>query len=199
MKSPVDPYEPTLDLPEFVGQKRNREWSTKEARQMLDWTLRRLEVVPALLRWLDIDPDQPCSDLLVSVGARAGPILSAPNYSTPGPNFESTVLKGHPIKTDIGPLLSPAGEAVAYDLALVIALCLRRSIPNLRWTIGRGPKTFVSLNRPLLEAGPPGSGFDPVLIGINTASHAIRTGDVRRWADIYRVWLDNLAPLATAT
>lgn len=179
-------------MPAFVGQKDKSEWSRDEARQALDWTIVRLEVVPLLLRWLDIDPDQPFPDLLLSAGVKATPILRLPEYSTPGPNIFSTVLKGHPIETDIGAILTGAGEALAYDLGLVIATCLKRSIPGLDWMTARGGKLYVSLNLPLLAWDPRGAGFDPALIGPNTAMHAIETGNEHRWAEIYGVWLEAL-------
>ena len=192
MNSPNDPYEPRLDLPAFVGQKDKSEWSRDEARQALDWTIVRLEVVPLLLRWLDIDPDQPCPDLLLKAGVKATPILRLPEYSTPGPNIVSTELKGHAIETDIGAILTGVGEALAYDLGLVIAACLKRSIPGLDWMTARGGKLYVSLNLPLLAWDARRAGFDPGLIGLNTARHAIRSGNGRRWADIYQVWLEAL-------
>ena len=110
---PDSVYEPRLDVPAFVGLKDKSEWSRDEARQALEWTVGRLEVVPRLLRWLDVNPDEPCPDLLLSAGVKATPILRLPEYSTPGPNIVSTELKGHAIETDIGAILTGPGEALA--------------------------------------------------------------------------------------
>ena len=181
-------YEPMLDLPSILLAKESRAWSPSESATALEWTIRRLDVIPRLLGWLGVDPGLPCPDLLRAAGVEAVPILRSPAFSTPGPNRRTSAVAGRVVETDIGPILTASGEAVALDLGLLLASCLQKSWPELVWTISRGPSTFVSRNRPVLESGPIGSGFDPALIGLNAARRSVRTGDSTVWAEIFASW-----------
>jgi hypothetical protein len=192
---PVD-Y-PLFTPPEDLAEKPRAEWTMAEARRYYDWLMSVLpERVATVTKVLRLDPRESPDDVLLAAGEQMARILPMAGVSTEG-RIERSVLRGHEVETDSGPLVTVVGYALAADLGLLMATMLVAACPDLRWEIVTRPKSDADYHLPTLQPFGPVH-MDPIAVSVGVAHRILNgTRPVTGWRDIYHVWLDMCGPAPT--
>jgi hypothetical protein len=198
----MDRDAPPLDYPVFappadLAEKPPAEWTMPDARRYFEWLMSVMpERVATVTRVLGLDPDGSPDAVLLVAGEQMARILPMPGVSTEG-RIERSVLRGHEVETDTGPLVTVVGYALAADLGLLMATMLLAACPDLHWEIVTRPKSDVDYHLPaLLPFGP--VHMDPIRVSVGIA-HRILDGSrpASGWRDVYHVWREDCGPPPT--
>ena len=179
---------PLFTPPTDLAEKPRANWTTAEARRYSAWLMSVIpERVGTFARWLELEPGGDPEAVLVVAGERMDRLLRLPGLSTPG-RVEASVLAGHEVDTEAGPLVSATGYALAADRGLLMATMLRTACPELAWEIVTRPKSDAYYNLPVLRPFA-GASFEPIGISLN-AAHAVLQGmrPATAWRDIHAWW-----------
>jgi hypothetical protein len=199
VSEPFDPatyplFAPPIDL----AEKHPADWTKAEAKRYFEWLMsviaERVAMIKSVLGLRDSDAPE---DVLGAAGNEMAGVLRLPGVSTAGRTVRS-VLRGHEIESQTGPLLSVVGYALAADLGLLVAALLRQNCPDLQWEIVQKPKSDAFYNKPVLR--PFGAAhMDPIQVSVNVA-HQLLDGSrpASGWRDVYSWWRDHCGPLPGA-
>jgi hypothetical protein len=190
--SPID-Y-PLFAPPAALAEKARAEWTMTEARQYFDWLMSVMtERVAAVTTFLALDPNGSPDDVLSEAGEQMTRILPMAGVSTEG-HIERSILRGHEVETNSGPLLTVIGYALSADLGLLMATMLRAECPDLRWEIVTRPRSDVSYRLPVLRPFGPVQ-MDPIQVSVSTARRVLdSTRSASGWRDVYSWWRDHCGP-----
>lgn len=182
---------PLFAPPANLAEKPRATWSPGDARRYFDWLMSvKDERADQVARVLGLDPGGQAEDVLQAAGEPLAALLPREGVSTEGHTVR-TVLRGHDIETDTGPLLTTLGYALAADLGLLMARFLERARPDLEWAVVDRPKSDVDYRLPALQPFGPVH-IDPIRISANLALGVL---DGRRppsaWRDNYLWWRDH--------
>lgn len=190
-------FEAPLDYPLFAPPAdlaEKAEWTMADARRYFDWLMSVLpERVATVTSVLGLDPKGTPDDVLLAAGEQMARLLPMPGISTEG-RIERSVLRGHEVETETGPLVTVVGYALAADLGLLMATMLLAACPDLRWEIITRPKSDIDYHLPaLLPFGP--VHMDPTRVSVNIAHRLLDSrGPASGWRDVYHVWREMCGP-----
>ena len=122
--------------------------------------------------------------MLAAAGEQIATVLPMPGVSTEG-RIERSVLRGHEVETNTGPLVTVTGYALAADLGLLMATMLQAECSGLRWEIVTRPKSDASYNLPVLRPFGPVH-MDPIQVSVNIAHRVLEwSASAAGWRDVY--------------
>ena len=173
--------------PDALAEKGSDYWSKSESEQYLDWLVdaidTRLSGLAGYLK-MDIQPKEAASTLSVC-GTRVALAVQLPDFSL--------------VEDGIKKLSPSAGYSIGADVGLLFAhLLLYASGSQLAWSIGRGPKSYVSRNLPVIVGFTDNMELDPVLVGINMCRRVLREGSASSWQQVYEHWRQRIPVCASA-
>jgi hypothetical protein len=153
---------PLFQPPPPFFEKSHFDWTQKEARAYFDWFLAQVEPrTRTLLGYLDERDDADAPVLLGRIGQKVAALVPHEPFSTPA---------------GAGRDLTNRGYALGADSGLLLARCILRDHPGVRWEILRKPKREMSFHLPVLVGCGPVH-VDP--IGATIANlHGVLRGEV---------------------
>ena len=191
MNRHADPTEyPLFAQPAALAEKPRTAWTMAEARRYFDWLMSVLPGrVATVTRFLGLESDGSPADMLLAAGEQMARFLPMPGVSTEGWIVRS-VLRGHEIETNTGPVVTAIGYSLAADLGLLMATMLRAGCPDLRWEIVTRPRSDADYHLPvLLPFGP--VHMEPIQVSVNTAHRVLAgTRPASGWREVYDWWRD---------
>ena len=162
--------------PNHLAEKGSKAWDKSERAEYLQWFLteipNRLQVLSDFLS-LKINTDAPMETFLVCA-KQVCVALSDEQF-----------FQAHEGKKVLTP---GAGYSIGADVGVLLAQLLLGRPSNLTWRAGKGPKSYISLNLPVLWEFGGQQELDPVLVGINLCRGSLRESSVEKWKTAYEYW-----------